>query len=112
MGYPTGRMNFYLLATMLRLSRQIRAELYLTGSEAKEYFHLLARDRHAIEREIGYPLQWEELPDQQDCRIAVYQDDVDPENQKDWPRQHDWLAQRLNELHRVFAPRVRALEVA
>jgi hypothetical protein len=28
----------------------------------------------------------------------------------DWPRQHEWLAKRLNDMHRVFAQRVRALD--
>jgi hypothetical protein len=27
------------------------------------------------------------------------------------PRQHEWLARRLNDLHRVFAPRVGSLNV-
>ena len=61
-------------------------------------------------RNLGYPLEWEELPEAQDCRIACYLNDVDPADQTDWPRQHEWLAKRLNEMHRVFAPRVRALE--
>jgi hypothetical protein len=40
----------------------------------------------------------------------MYLSDVDPEDETDWPRQHEWLAGRLNEMHRVFAPRVRALD--
>ena len=110
--FPIGRQDFRLVATMFRLDHRIRAGLHITGDEAKHLFRLLQHEHQAIEQKIGYLLQWEELPDQQDCRIAVYQDNADPENQPDWPRQHDWLAQRLNELHRVFAPRVRALEVA
>jgi hypothetical protein len=110
--FPIGRQHFRLTATMFRQSHQICAELHIAGEEAKHVFRLLKDDQQSIEQELGYPLQWEELPDQQDCRIAVYQDDVDPQNQQDWPRQHDWLAEHLNDLHRVFAQRVRALEVA
>jgi hypothetical protein len=36
-------------------------------------------------------------------------DNVDPEDRSDWPRQHEWLAQRVNDLHRAFANRVKAL---
>jgi hypothetical protein len=58
---------------------------------------------------FGYPLEWE-LPEAQTCRIACYLNDVDPADETDWPRQHEWLAKRLNEMHRVFAQRVKALE--
>jgi hypothetical protein len=36
-----------------------------------------------------------------------YLNEVDPEDEADWPRQHEWLAKRLNGMHRVFAQRVR-----
>jgi hypothetical protein len=38
-------------------------------------------------------------------------DDTAPADEADWPRQHDWLAKRLNEMYRVFAPRVLDLEL-
>ena len=52
----------------------------------------------------------EELPLRRDCRVAVYLNDVEPENEADWPRQHQWFAKQLNDLHRVLAPRVKLLE--
>jgi hypothetical protein len=97
-------------AVMIRPSDQIRGELHVSGERAKIFFSMLKGHQQAIETELGYPLEWEELPGQQDCRISVYNNDVDPEDEEDWPRQHDWLAQRLNDLHRVFALRVRALD--
>ena len=48
-------------------------------------------------------LEWEELPSRQGCRIACYLNDLDPEDESDWPRQHEWLAKRLNDFHRVFS---------
>ncbi len=39
----------------------------------------------------------------------MYLEDGDPEDRDDWPRQHVWLVDRLNELHRVFANRVKTL---
>jgi hypothetical protein len=35
---------------------------------------------------------------------------ADPTDKAEWPRQHQWLAKKINELHKVFAPRVRVLE--
>jgi hypothetical protein len=73
---------------------------------------VLGNKKPQIESEIGYPLEWEELPSGQDSRIARYLDGVDPTDVVDWQRQHDWLAETMNEMHRVFALRVRALQVA
>lgn len=112
MAYPIGRTGFALGAVMIRPKNQVRAELYISGDLAKSFFALLRGQQEAIERELGYPLEWEELPSRRDCRIASYLSAVDPEDEADWPRQHQWLAKRLNDLHRVLAQRVRALEVA
>ncbi|NTZ43194.1 DUF4268 domain-containing protein [Altererythrobacter sp. SALINAS58] len=112
MAYPVGRSEFNIGAVMIRPKRQIRAELYISTDKAKAYFHLLQEQKAAIEEEIGYPLDWEELPERRDSRISVYFDDVDPEAKEDWPRQHQWLAVRLNDLHNVFCNRVRVLDAA
>jgi hypothetical protein len=110
MAYSIGRSNFNLAAAMNRLKNQIRAELYIAGDQAKAFFGLLKSQKEEIERELGYSLEWEELPSRRDCRISSQLNDVDPENDADWPRQHAWLAQRLNDMHRVFARRVSALD--
>jgi len=93
-----------------RAKLRIRAELFITGDRAKTFFGLLKNQKAEIERELGYPLEWQELPEAQACRVACYLNDVDPTDEMDWPRQHEWLATRLNDMHRVFSPRVKALE--
>lgn len=110
MGYPIGRSGFSLSAVMLRPRKQVRAELYISNPDAKICFSLLKRQREAIEGEAGYQLVWEELPQRRDSRIAVYLPDADPEDQSDWDRQHQWLAARLNDLHRLFGSRVKLLD--
>lgn len=109
MNYSVGRTGFNLAAVMLRQKRMIRAEIYIRGSRAKAFFGLLKNQQAAIEHELGFPLEWEELPAGQDSRISRYLSDVDPEDETDWPRQHEWLATSLNELHRIFSRRVRDL---
>lgn len=110
MSYPIGRVGFHLGAVMIRPKKQIRAELYISGDRAKLLLELLKRDQGDVEREIGYSLEWEELPSRRDCRVSAYMNDVDPEDEDDWPRQHEWLASRLNDIHRVFARRVASLD--
>ncbi len=110
MSYAIGRAGFNLGAVMSVQKQRIRAELYITGDRAKAFFGLLENQKAEIEKQLGYPLEWQELPEAEACRIACYLNDVDPADQADWPRQHEWLAKRLNEMHVVFAPRVKALE--
>lgn len=110
MGYSIGRTGFNLGAVMIRPKRQIRTELYIAGDQAKAFFHLLREQQQAIEQELGYPLEWEELPTRRDSRISVYITNVDPEDKRNWPRQHEWLAAKINDFHRVFLARVRDLD--
>lgn len=105
-----GRAGFAVNAAMNIAKRRIRAELYISCDGAKTFFSVLKSQKNEIERELGYSLEWEELPEGRDCRIASSLNDVDPKDKTDWPRQHEWLAKRLNEMHRAFAPRVKALE--
>lgn len=110
MAYSIGRSEFNLGAVMIRPKQQVRAELYISSENAKPYFYLLQEQRDAIESELGYPIVWEELPTRRDSRISISFDNVDPEDQADWPRQHEWLAKHLNDFHRVFVSRVRLLD--
>jgi hypothetical protein len=77
---------------------------------ARHALQVLHEQRQAIEHELGYPLEWEELPTRRDCRISVYMTNVDPEDERDWPRQHQWLTSKINDFHRVFLARVRDLD--
>jgi len=112
MSFPTGRAGAHVNPVMITPKNKVRAEIYLGGTNAKAFFGLLLRQKDAIEQSLGYALNWEELPAGQDSRICIYLDDADPRNEADWKRQHGWLADRLNDLHRVFAPRVRDLNPA
>lgn len=110
MNYPVGRSEFSLGAVMVRPKRQVRAELYISSKDAKPYLYLLQEQRDAIEAELGYEVEWDDLPSRRDTRVTVVLPDTDPEDRRDWPRQHEWLAKRLNDFHRVFASRVRQLD--
>lgn len=110
MGYSIGRTGFNIEAVMLRQKKQIRAGIYIAGDQAKTHFHLLQEQRDEIEQEIGAPLKWEELSSGRDSRIAIYLPETDPDSDGDWPRQHRWLASKVNDFHRVFRERVRLLD--
>lgn len=112
MSYSIGRTGVGVNASMIRPKKQVRAELYMSGSHAKPRFWLLQKQKAEIEAETGYPLDWDELPEGKDTRISISLNDADPEIQSDWLRQHEWLAARLNEFYKVFSGRVRMLDTS
>lgn len=93
---------------MLRKEQSIRAELYISGSAAQQYFEMLESSTAEIEEQLQYGLKWEPLPDRKDCRISKYCD-ANPDDRADWDRQHAWLTETLNQLHSVFSARVKSL---
>lgn len=112
MGYGVGRAGFRIGVVMRRPNKRIQTELYISGGDAKTFFCLLQQQKDEIEREYDHPLDWQELPEKQDCRIAHdFDGDVDPFDESDWPRQHEWLADRLIAMHGVFSGHVRDLDV-
>ena len=94
---------------MIYTQRKLYTELYIGRSNAKPFFYLLRKQKQSIEQELGEVLEWEEKRGQIVSRIRLYRKDVNLKDKEDWPRQHKWLAEKLNEFHRVFYDRVQAL---
>lgn len=110
MEYPIGRTGFALAAVMNTREKLVRAEIYIRGAQAAERLQALEGQRDQVEQDLGYSLVWgDQSPTARDRRIASYLRDADPEDESDWPRQHEWLATRLNELYGVFVARIRSL---
>ncbi len=82
----------------------------MDGPDANAHFHLLLRERDAIERELGAgELEWREQTGKRESAI-VLQTSADPAARDAWDEQHGWLLERLEEFHRAFSPRVRTLD--
>lgn len=104
-----GRTGFNLFANAITTSEpRIAAEVFVSGPDAKKYFDLLERDRSSIDSVVT-DLFWQRLPGKKGAKITRRHPSFDPRNQSIWPEQHVWLAEALEQLHSVFAPRVRAL---
>ena len=120
MNVSIGRTGFRLAPGTNSRDSWIRAELYLDDGDLKKrppyrdanaYFKALEQSSETIERELGLSLNWEDLPNSGSCRVAIYKE-CDPTDESDWPKQHEWLADHLNRMHRVLAPRVKVLKPA
>jgi len=107
--FRIGRAGFHLAAVTNSKAKWTRAELYIRYGDTEQHFGLLQDQKGEIEKELGHSLEWEELPHRTASRIACYLRNTDPSNKNDWPRQHEWLSERLNKMHSVFFGRVQDL---
>lgn len=109
--FGLGRTGFRLGAFGGWRDKYLVIDLRIQDQPGKPFFHLLYAQRVEIEHELGFPVEWLELPNLQRSRIELRQTGVDPEDGADWPRQHAWLAENLAKFDRVFRPRVAALDI-
>ena len=61
------------------------------------------------EHELGFELDWQELPDAQACRIATWYPRASIEDEARWEEYLGWLTQRLVKMDQVLRPIVKAL---
>jgi hypothetical protein len=106
-----GRSKFHIALTASTMHKRIGCEIYIRGTQAKKAFKLLEQQKHEIESQLG-PLDWQELPDKQDCRIVIYQNDVDIANPATHTSAFEWLKSKAEAFHRTFSNRIKALPVA
>ena len=99
----------HLAATVNSVGQRIGVELYLRDTDAKEQFKQLAQHKAQVESELNEQLEWQDLPGKKAARIALYKQDVDPTDEKDWNSQHEWLAEKLSKFNAVFRPLVKTL---
>lgn len=109
--FSIGRSDFRISAVCAARDGWIGLSLNCLGPKAKTYFRQLHMSRADIEREIGEPLDWRELPDKVESRIYLTKQ-LDPKNRADWPQQLSWLAEKLSLFLQVFRPRVQNLSSA
>jgi hypothetical protein len=89
---------------------EIRTELYMDGPNAKQEFAALEKQKESIEKSLGFPLTWHNPENKAMCRLYTRQN-ADFLNEQLWPEQFEWLRQRLETMHRVFAPIVKNLKI-
>lgn len=106
---PLGRSGFHVVSTVNSRDRRIGAEVYISHPQSKELFQKLLVHREVIESELGFALDWQELPDSHASRIAVFRPESDLANEAAWPTYCEWLADKLARLSAAFRSRVKEL---
>lgn len=114
MNHPLGRTGIHLSSVVSTWNSErstyepeIRAQLYLKGSRAKQDFAALEKEKDDIHKALGFPLTWHNSAGNA-CRLYT-REDADFRNEALWPQQFEWLRQRLEAMHKVFAPIVKNL---
>jgi hypothetical protein len=81
----------------------------MPGTEAKRRYSNLFGQKDSIEKQLGFELDWQELPDAKACRIATWYPQASIEDESRWNEYLDWLTQRLVRMDQVLRPIVKAL---
>ena len=102
-----GRSKFHISLTNNTQAKRVGCEIYIRGKAAKEAFSLLQHQKEEIEAQLG-KLEWQELPEGQDCRIIQYHDG-NSKNESEWGTLHEWLKDRAESFYKEFSPRIKKL---
>lgn len=108
MSHGLGRAGFSLNTSVNVWENWLKGEIYLSGPNADPFFRQLFEQKLAIETEFGNPLVWHDSASR-DRKIYLERKFPDLRNELGWPAQHQWLADTLDALHRVFHERIKAL---
>ena len=109
MNNSIGRSGFGLNPTANTKEDRLGVELWMPGAEAKMHFARLQAQKAEIEAQLGFALDWQELPDARACRIATWCPDASIEDESRWGAYLDWVTQRLVKMNTVLRPIVKAL---
>lgn len=82
----------------------------MDGPNSKQEFVALEKQKDSIEKALGFPLIWHNPGNKAMCRLYT-RFNADFLNQELWPQHFEWLRQRLETMHKVFAPIVRSLKL-
>jgi len=87
---------------------EIRVELYLESSDAKNNYAALYANRTSIDAELGNQATWYNPENKKSCKIYVKKK-IDFQEEENWETCFLWLKENLERFSSVFTPRVRDL---
>ncbi len=95
MNLSIGSSECHISISQIRKYGHVVVELYITDD--KELYHKLYSNKETIENELGFELEWNELPERTASRILTYKD-VDFDNVNDWNNQFEWIMDRATKM--------------
>ncbi len=110
--YKIGRVGFVLGALLNSRENRVGIELVLNDKKSKAYFWLLFDQKEQIESELGFPLDWKELPERKKSTLLYFLNDVNPLDKNKWSEYHIWMKEKLEAVNTVLRPRIKELDAS
>ena len=104
--FSIGRSGINLACTINTQQAELGAEMYFADDNAEIYFRLLKPYKAEIENELGFQLQWMQLPERRACRIKRKRAGVDFSDRHTWVEYMAWHQSSLEKLYTVFRHRI------
>lgn len=98
--FSTGVSNVHITLTIGVQIQSMACELYI--GESKAIFHALYHHKEEIEKQIGEPLEWMELPEKKASRIKLAHK-ADIKDATRWGEHFAWLKVTAEKFHFVFS---------
>lgn len=99
MTFSVGSSMCCIMLSQVRKFNHVIVEWYI--SDNKDLYHKLYASKGEIEHDLGFELEWNELPDKKASRILTYKD-VDFDDKDIWSSQFDWMMQTALKMKKVF----------
>jgi hypothetical protein len=104
-----GRAGFKMAPTASHKDDRLGVEIYIFHDESKKMYECLLAQKSSIQQQLGFELDWQELPDAHACRIATWRTNSPLEDEAQWPVYLDWFVQRIVKMNAVFRPLIQGL---
>lgn len=104
-----GRAGFAINTTASNKESRLGVEVIINHPEAKKMFHELQEQKSEIEQDLGFELDWQELPEAKSCRIAVWRMQSPVDDEAQWPIYMNWFIDKLVAVNQVFRPCIQSL---
>ena len=85
-------------------------DFLLWGSDGKDNYSFLLKDKDDIENELGYDLKWREMEGKKMSMISLSKNvNGTIKNRESWGDCFVWFKEKAEGFHKVFSPRVKQL---
>jgi hypothetical protein len=109
--FSMGRSTFLLHALGATKDEWLAVELAIPGNDCKAFFKLLLEQREQIEEELGFVIEWCELPERKNSKLRVTRNGLNPMDKDKWPIHFKWFHETLESFERVFKDRIKKLNI-
>lgn len=102
--FSVGRTGFALEAVIRRAELAVRLYIICEDLPPKAVFRYLEARKEQIHAALGFPLDWQELPERKGSVALVVRPQCPLDEESRWAEYHDWLAKTVARMTAVLRP--------